>query len=68
MKTSAGLKKWRRKQKRGAIMKPSTFENIVQSAMARGLSKERAEKSAGAAYWKTARKKYRKYQRRKYGG
>ena len=64
-KTSAGLRKWRRKQKPGAIMKPGTFKKGVEAAEARGLSKERAEKSMGAAYWKVAKAKYVKAKKRK---
>lgn len=46
--------KWRRKQKRGAIMKPSTFEHIAESAG----GGEKGQRIAGAAYWKTAKAKY----------
>jgi hypothetical protein len=61
MAESKALLDWRAKQKRGAIMKPATFEDIVQKAMKRyGLSRERAEKIAGKAYWNAARKKFRK--------
>jgi hypothetical protein len=60
MAESKGLLKWRSKQKRGAIMKPKTFNDIVKAEEAKGLSKERARKAAGAAYWNTAEKKYRK--------
>jgi hypothetical protein len=49
---------WRAKQKRGAIMKPSTFENIEERAMRGGLSKASAKRVAGSAYWKTAGAKY----------
>ena len=48
---------WRRRQKKGAIMKPSTFKKI-----ARSLSK----KAAGAAYWRAVRKKYRNRRRNRY--
>jgi hypothetical protein len=54
------LASWRSRQKRGAIMKPSTFDEILTEAENRGLSKERAKKVAGAAYWKTAEAKYKK--------
>lgn len=50
--------RWRKKQKRGAIMKPSTFEEIKQKAQAAGAREPEAV--AGAAYWKVARKKFRK--------
>jgi hypothetical protein len=59
MKTSPGLRRWRREQKKGAIMKSSTFEKIKESEEARGLSEERATKAAGATYWRAARKKYK---------
>lgn len=55
-KVSADLLKWRRKQKRGAIMEPSTFKSIEQSAKVSGLDNPKAV--AGAAYWKTAREKF----------
>jgi hypothetical protein len=55
-KTSEGLREWRAKQSRGAIMKPSTFEEIEKKAKAAGATDP--EKVAGAAYWKTARAKY----------
>ena len=51
--------RWRRKQKPGAIMKPSTFQGIMEGAMEGGLSKERAAKVAGASYWKTEKKKFK---------
>jgi len=57
---SAGLKQWRRKQKRGAIMKPSTFAEIEAKSKAKGMSAKRAKKIAGKAYWRTAKAKYRK--------
>jgi len=58
---SKKLLEWRKKQKRGAIMKPETFEKIVRNCIARtGFSKERCMKIAGSAYWKTARAKYQK--------
>jgi len=49
---------WRSRQKPGAIMKPATFEEIKREAKKR-YGEKRAEKVAGAAYWKTARKKWR---------
>lgn len=51
---------WRKKQKPGAIMEPSTFDAIVRDAMSRGFSKKRALKMAGQAYWETVRHKYSK--------
>lgn len=63
MEKGKGLPKenleWRRKQKRGAIMKPETFKKIKEQQMARGLSEERAQKIAGKAYWETEKKKYK---------
>lgn len=53
---------WRERQKRGAIMKPSTFEEIKRKAAARGATDPEAV--AGAAYWQTARAKYRERKRR----
>jgi hypothetical protein len=55
---SEGLKKWRRKQKKGAIMKPSTFAAIEAKAKASGATNPEAV--AGKAYWNTAKAKYRK--------
>ncbi len=40
-------------------MKPRTFNSIMKDAMKRGLSKERAQKEAGKAYWDAARSKYK---------
>lgn len=56
-KMSGGLLKWRRKQKRGAIMKPSTFNKIEKKAAASGASNPKAV--AGKAYWRIAERKYR---------
>lgn len=58
MKQTHKMLTWRRRQKRGAIMKPSTFESIKRRAAAAGASNPEAV--AGAAYWRTARAKYRK--------
>ena len=58
MAISEKLLKWRRRQKRGAIMKPSTFMEIKRDAAAKGA--DDPEAVAGAAYWKTARAKYGK--------
>lgn len=57
--------KWRRKARRGAIMTPATFEKIKRGAEAGGLPVERAEKIAGAAYWATAKAKFRKRRKKK---
>lgn len=62
-KTSAGLRAWRRKQKRGAIMRPSTFVEIESKARRAGYADPQAV--AGRAYWTTAKAKYRKAQARK---
>lgn len=62
-KTSKSLRKWRRRQKRGAIMKPSTFKKIKRKAAAAGARSPEAV--AGAAYWRTARAKFRKSKRKK---
>ena len=55
---SAGLKAWRNKQKKGAIMKPSTFDKIKAGAKKAGS--DNPEAVAGAAYWTTAKSKYNK--------
>ena len=57
MKTSAGLRGWREKQRPSAIMRPSTFRSIERSAAAGGAKDPQAV--AGAAYWQTAKAKYR---------
>lgn len=49
---------WRSRQERGEIMRPSTFEAIKRKAAQAGATSPEAV--AGAAYWKTARAKYRK--------
>lgn len=60
-RAGSGLADWRSRQKTGAIMKPATFQKIKEKAKARyGIGEERAEKVAGAAYWKAARAKHRK--------
>ena len=58
---SKKLLKWRRKQKRGAIMEPSTFAAIEKKAAESGATNPKAV--AGKAYWKTAKAKYRKAKR-----
>jgi len=52
-----GLLAWRSRQKRGEIMRPSTFEKIERKASVAGATNPKAV--AGAAYWKTAHKKFR---------
>jgi hypothetical protein len=53
---SKKLLKWRKRQKRGKIMKPSTFKEIERKAAASGATNPSA--IAGKAYWQTARKKF----------
>jgi len=62
MKTSKGLRLWRRRQKKGGIMKRSTFRDIERKAEASGVTSPK--KMAGAAYWRTAKSKYRGSRRR----
>jgi hypothetical protein len=64
MHMAVKLLKWRRKQRRGAIMQPETFKHIEQSAKAKGLSAESAKKVAGKAYWNMAQAKYKKQEKR----
>jgi len=59
MAESKSLLKWRKKQKRGAIMEPSTFQAIKQKAMGQGIPEEGATKVAGKAYWSSAHSKYK---------
>ena len=60
MSLSEKLLKWRRKRKAGSIMKPETFEGIVASKRAKGLSPLRAKKVAGRAYWNTVKARYKR--------
>ena len=62
-KTTKGLREWREKQKRGAIMKPKTFKKIERKARAAGARNPKAV--AGKAYWRTAEAKYKKAKRKK---
>jgi hypothetical protein len=62
MKTSPGLRSWRKRQTKGSIMKSSTFKSIEHKAASSGATNPR--KVAGAAYWRTARAKYRGSSRR----
>jgi hypothetical protein len=55
-KISSKTLKWRRKQKAGAIMKPSTFQAIKARA-AKKYGAKRATKIAGAAYWQAVKTK-----------
>ncbi len=50
--------KWREKQPRGAIMKPSTFNQIKEKAASKGA--KNPEAVAGKAYWNTVKSKYKK--------
>jgi len=52
-----GMLAWRSRQEPGAIMKPSTFQGIEKKAPAGGATNPEAV--AGAAYWKTAKAKYK---------
>jgi hypothetical protein len=52
-------------KKKGAIMKPSTFQDIKDRAIKQGLSEARASNVAGAAYWNAAEKKYPKHGKEK---
>ncbi len=52
-----GMLAWRSRQKTGAVMKPSTFEAIERKAAASGATNPSAV--AGAAYWATAKKKFK---------
>jgi len=51
-----GMLAWRSRQKRGKIMRPSTFEAIKRKAAAAGATNPEAV--AGKAYWRTAKSKY----------
>lgn len=50
--------KWRAKQTPGAIMEPETFKAIERKA-ARNPKVKNPKKVAGAAYWATAKAKYK---------
>lgn len=56
-KIAKKLLKWRRRLRRGAIMAPATFAEIKRKAAAAGARIPAAV--AGAAYWKTAKAKFR---------
>jgi hypothetical protein len=55
---SKAMKEWRNKQKRGGIMKPSTFAKIKAKAARSGATNPEAV--AGAAYWRTAKAKFKR--------
>ena len=58
--------RYRRRVGRGAIMRPSTFEGIVRKSMSRyGISRARAEKIGGRAFWQTAEAKSRRARARR---
>ena len=57
MPMSKALLKWRKRQPEGAIMEPETFSSIERKAAAGGA--RNAEKVAGAAYWATAKAKFK---------
>lgn len=63
-KTTKKLRTWRKKKKRGAIMKPKTFSKIEKSA-AKKYGKKRGAKIAGRAYWNAAKSKFKKTKSRK---
>lgn len=50
--------RWRERQRKGRIMRPSTFKRIEREARRRGATDPTAV--AGAAYWKTVRAKFRR--------
>lgn len=54
---SPKMKNWRNNQKKGAIMKPSTFKKIEKKAKESGATNP--EKVAGAAYWQTVKDKFK---------
>jgi hypothetical protein len=52
---------YRKRLRKGAVMKPKTFSRIEKGAMKRyGIGKARAAKIAGAAYWRALRAKYKR--------
>jgi hypothetical protein len=60
MAIPSSILKWRKKQKPGAIMKPSTFQRIARRATKKYGSKKRGEEAAGKAYWGTVKAKAKK--------
>ena len=56
-----GMLAWRSRQRPGAIMKSSTFDEIVKKCLIDNptFSEERCKTIAGSAYWKTAKAKYK---------
>ena len=64
MGMSAALLDWRREQKRGAIMEPAKFDELVRKMMAKyKVNRKRAEKIVGKIYWRTAKDKFQKSQK-----
>ena len=62
MKTTEKERRWRKKQKRGEIMRPSTFIEIERKAAREGATDPRAV--AGRAYWNVERSKYKRSTRK----
>lgn len=62
-KIPKGLLEWRKKQKKGAIMNPITFNKIKESDKKEYGSDESGNNVAGKVYWDMARKKYSKMQK-----
>lgn len=58
MPMSKAVLKWRAKQPEGAIMEPETFQAIKRKA-ARSGKVRNPEAVAGAAYWETAKAKFK---------
>lgn len=56
-KMAKKLLRWRRRLRRGAIMTPEKFQEIKRKAAAGGARSPVAV--AGAAYWQTAKAKFR---------
>jgi hypothetical protein len=54
-KVSPRVRKFRKRAKAGAIMKPSTFQRIRRTAIARGARNPDAV--AGKAYWAAAKRR-----------
>lgn len=51
MAESSALLAWRKKQPKGAIMAPATFDKIAKNSKG-------GKRAAGAAYWRTAERKF----------
>ena len=60
MAISRKMLKYRRKLRKGYVMKPVTFAKIEKSAMKKyHIGKKRAAAVAGAAYWASLKHKYK---------